>query len=151
MILERLLITRLLRELSLPRLSEYSSHVISLRWRIGFVGVLFSPKKRAEKFRKPQRERKLLRRKTHCELRDFLFCRKEEILRQPGRKREGTFSNLSDVLYIYICVCVYFRRILRGWNEIKDLRLDIPVIDIEFNLFYRNWSLLRKIVRRYGW
>lgn len=61
-ILERLLITRL-RELSLPRLSKYSNHVISLRWRIGFVGVLFSPEKRAERFRKVvenRKERKLL-------------------------------------------------------------------------------------------
>ena len=121
MILERLLITRLLRELSLPRLSEYSSHVISLRWRIGFVGVLFSPKKRAERFRKPQRERKLLAERHIANWEIFFFAGRRKSFGNPDEKEKELFL-IYLMFYIYICVCEYFRRILRGWNEIKNLR-----------------------------
>lgn len=137
-ILERLLITRL-RELSLPRLSEYSSHVISLRWRIGFVGVLFSPEKRAERFRKVvenRKERKLLVERHIANREIFLFAGR----RKSGRKREATFSNLSGV-YTYVCISEEF------YKRVKiKIKIDIQVIDTEFNLFYRNSILLRKIV-----
>lgn len=137
-ILERLLITRL-RELSLPRLSEYSSHVISLRWRIGFVGVLFSPEKRAERFRKVvenRKERKLLVQRHIANREIFLFAGR----RKSGRKREATFSNLSGV-YTYVCISEEF------YKRVKiKIKIDIQVIDTEFNLFYRNSILLRKIV-----
>lgn len=42
-------------------------------------------------------------------------------------------------------MCVFQKNFVRGWKKIK-IKIDIQVIDTEFNLFYRNSILLRKIV-----